>query len=247
MKSSGNVLEGNLSVLPEAAELLGDARIDSGLLHLGENGMLLCKGRRQPREAFSVEAYVRLRNYAPREDRWISDILNTATWSHVDGGDSRGFTLRVGGGELYPRQGNSSNAQTTHERNRNALASNCRGGFVIGTGGASWKEVYTDRCIDLGRWVHLVAVYNGKEMSIWVDGQDATDRSLTQFAADPPVLDSVADLNIGGRSPDPQDPRHFFGDISLARVVDSALSPSEIRLRCRALAQNASVAVPLGR
>jgi len=218
--------------------LLGDAKLDSGKLSLGTSGLLVRNGYRQPQGAFSIEARVRLSQYGPQSERWISDLFNTATWNHVYGDSSQGITFRIGGGELYPplAQDTDQASLTWLDHNRRALLSNCLGDFVIGTGDASWKEVYTNRCVELGRWIHFVAVYDGQSMSVWLDGKNVTDTSRIVHAASVPVRDTFVVLNVGGRSASLyDDPRHFFGDVDFLRVVDSAFSPSEIRERYRAL------------
>lgn len=219
----------------------GDAVVRDGALELGWSGLAVLDSFQQPRGPFSIEARFKLSSYAPSSTRWISDLVNTATWTSSS---SQGFTMRVGGGELYPvlpstaYEGADGLGETyrTIDRTTSASLSRCIGEFNISSGGLYWKEVYTDVCVDIGRWVHMVAVYDGADMRIFLDGKDATDGWRVQAQDAKPVLDSIARLHVGARTEESYDSRHSNGAIDFVRIHDSALSSAGIRSRFKALA-----------
>lgn len=220
---------------------LGDATTADGNLVLGETGLATLSGYTQPKGPFSIEVRFLLNNYAPSSTRWISDLVNTATWTSST---SQGFTLRVGGGELYPVLPSTAYDDATGygEGNRyfgrtaSASLSRCLGEFNIATGGSYWKEVYTDVCIDRGRWVHMVAVYDGSDMRLFLDGKDATDGWRVQAANATTALNTTALLHIGASTTSSYDSRHAFGKIDFVRIHDSAMSSRSIRESFRKLA-----------
>lgn len=223
--------------LPGLADTLvrqGDAKISEGVLALGSNGQATLGDYVQPQGPFSIEVRFKLDQYGPMSTRWISDLVNTATWNSTL---PQGFTLRVGGGELYPVLPSTAydDADGYGESNRyfdrtsSASISRCVGEFNIGTGGSYWKEVYTDVCIDLNRWVHMVAVYDGVGMHLFLDGVNATDPWRVQAQKAEPKLDPKAMLHIGASTLESFDSRHAYGKIDYVRIHDTAMSPGSIR------------------
>lgn len=220
---------------------LGDATTADGKLVLGETGLATLSGYTQPKGPFSVEARFLINQYGPQSSRFISDIASTATWSSTT---SQGFVMRVGGGYQYPvLPSNAYESSTGYSRSQDyfdntarASISRCLGEFSIATGGSSWKEVYTDVCIDRGRWVHMVAVYDGDDMRLFVDGMDATDGWRVVAPDATPALDATALFHIGASTTSSYDSRHAFGKIDFVRIHDSAMSSRSIRESFKKLA-----------
>ena len=212
----------------------GDLSVSDGKLILGTTGVATLASYVQPKHAFTVEVRFWLNQYGPESTRWLSDLVNTATWDVMP---SQGFTVRAGGGELYPVLSSTAyddatgygEGQRWFGRTESASISRCLGEFSIATGGSYWKEVYSDRCIETGRWTHLVAVYDGTDMKLFLDGHDATDGWRVQAQAAKPAMDSLATLHIGARTLDSYDSRHAYGKIDYVRIFDTALSSSKIR------------------
>jgi hypothetical protein len=209
-----------------------------GALGLGNHGYVRIPGFRSPRGPFTVEARFRVNEYAPASTRYISDILNTATW---DSGPTQGFGLRIGGGYLYatmPREAYASDEDYRadigwYDDGERAAAARCIGEFFMAMEGddRNWKEVVTDRCIQRNAWVHVAGVYDGEDMRIYFDGQDATDTLRVLRPEAKPRLDSVATAFVGARAAGGFDSRHLDGTLDFVRVIDRALSADEIRRR----------------
>lgn len=228
--------------LPQGT-LLPDAMVSGdfpGALDLGARGYVRIPGFQSPRGPFTVEARFRVNEYAPLSTRYISDILNTATW---DSGPAQGFALRIGGGYLYAPKSREAYASDEdyqadigwYDDSQRASVSRCIGEFLTAIKGddRNWKEVVTDRCIQRNAWVHMVGVWDGKDMRIYFDGQEATDslRVLQRQAL--PNLDSQAVAFVGARADGDYDSRHLAGTLDFVRVIDRALSADEVRLRYR--------------
>lgn len=209
-----------------------------GSLDLGRHGYVRIPGFRGPRGPFTVEARFRVNEYAPASTRYISDILNTATW---DSGPTQGFGIRIGGGYLYapmPREAYASDDDYRadigwYDDGERAAISRCIGEFVMAMQGddRNWKEVVTDRCIQRNAWVHMAGVWDGEDMRIYFDGQDATDTLRVLRPEARPRVDSVATAFVGARADGGFDSRHLDGTLDFVRVIDRALSADEIRRR----------------
>jgi hypothetical protein len=201
-------------------------------------GLIQVPAFRGPQGPFSIEARFRVRQYGPESSRFIADILNTATW---DTGPSQGFAFRVGGSYLYPvlprdRYGSDAEwamAQEAWSHIDRGRLSVCFADFVLARGDVSddWKQALTDRCIPLGAWTHMAAVWDGKDMRIYLDGLEATDSLRVDGAGKPARVDSVETAYVGARTVGDWDPRHFDGDIDFVKVEDRALTAEEIRGR----------------
>lgn len=246
--ASAPAFDWNFDSIPSKVTVGGDATIASGVLNLGKTGILTDTTYVQPQGAFTVEARIKISQYGVSTGRWVSDILNTATWSSVNGSNSQGITFRVGGGEGYPLlpenaykvADNYRADRDWYDNAQRALVSNCLGAFVIGTGFDSWKEVYTTECIDLGKWTYFAAVYDGKDMNVWVNGNNATDTWRVQLPSTSPVRNSKVTLSVGDRTTGTYDPRHLFGKLDFLRVTDSALTADQIREHYRNLPVDSS-------
>lgn len=209
-----------------------------------QGGVVKLPGLPGPPGPFSIEARFRIRHYGPESSRFIADILTTATWNsdppETDNVPTQGFAFRTGGSYLYPvlpanRYANEQErvaAQQAYSEIDRGKFSVCYGTFVIARRDvADWKSVYTDRCIELGAWTHMAAVWDGQNVRIYMNGLDATDTLRLDGVGAPTRIDSVLTAYVGGRSEKSYDPRRFDGDIDFVRLEDRALSPEEIHAR----------------
>lgn len=227
-----------LSATGSTLSVQGDASVTSGILDLGKTGVVSLDGFAQPQGAFSVEMRVKLSQYGPLSTRYISDFVNTATWATST---PQGFTVRSGGGELYPVLAEEAYSDASgwaqgvsyFGATERASISRCLGEFSIATGGSYWKEVYTDRCLELDKWLHLVVTYDGDEMRYFVDGHDATDGWRVQAADATPVMERSVRLHIGASTLSDWDSRHAFAKMDFVTIHDSALKASQVRARYR--------------
>jgi hypothetical protein len=108
-----------------------------------------------------------------------------------------------------------------------ATLSKCIGEFVLGVGEHIWKEVYTDRCIEIRTWTHMVATWDGQEMRLFLNGHEATDGWRTIGIDEPAFIKDTSTLffgaeNLGGL-------RHFNGKIDFLKIHDKVLTLPEIR------------------
>ena len=168
----------------------------------------------------------------------MADILNTATW---DNGPSQGFAFRVGGSYLYPvlprnayqTEAEWLAAQGDYSHIDRGRMAECFATFSMAREDdwRSWKQVFTDRCIELGAWTHMVATWDGEDMRLFLDGIEATDPWRIDGKGKVPLLDSVVDAWVGARNAGAFDVRPFDGMLDFVKVEDKALSPEEIRQR----------------
>lgn len=218
----------------------GDISSSAGVVELGRIGLATLSNYAHPKGAFSVEVRFQIDDYGPQSTRWISDLVNTSTWytgTEPEGTIAQGFSVRTGGGELYPVLAASAyddasgygEASRWFTRPQSASISRCLGGFSIATGTPYWKEVFTDRCLARGRWTHLVAVYDGQDMRLFLDGKDATDGWRVQAADAKPVFNPLATLHLGASHTGSWDTRHTFGKLDYVRIHDSAMTSRSIR------------------
>lgn len=228
------------------ANVVSDAKaaIDfPGSLDLGTTGLVTVPNFKSPKGPFSIEARFRLNEYAPLNTRYISDILNTATWDLPSPHTNQGAVMRVGGGYLYTPLDTSSYANKAdysadiawYDDSERASSSKCIGEFAMATPDVSklWMEVVTNGCIMRNTWVHMVSVWDGERMHIYLDGQDATDSLRMKDNGAKPYFDSVATAYVGARTTGSFDSRHLNGVIDYVRVVDTAMKVLEIRSHYR--------------
>ena len=227
----GPLPQGHLigTVVP-AASFPGSAAFSGGLIEI--------PGFEGPKGAFSVEARFRLHGYGPEDNRFLADIINTATW---DKGPSQGFSLRVGGGYLYPfapreayrSEGEWQEGQSAVTHIDRGRLSVCFGDFVIARqdDDRQWKQAVTDRCISLNEWTHLAAVWDGTDMRIYLDGLDATDPWRVDGKGASTRIDSVATAYLGSSSENQKSPVHLAGEVDYVIVEDKALTAEEIHKR----------------
>ncbi|MBA4150750.1 MAG: LamG domain-containing protein [Verrucomicrobia bacterium] len=101
--------------------------------------------------------------------------------------------------------------------------------FYLGNGGgferANSHSTEKSR-IKTKRWQHVVATWDGKEKSIWIDGELA---GKWKFAG--VVKGGVAPLRLGAYGAKGVADNFFDGDLAMTAVYDRALSPGEIKAR----------------
>ncbi|MDB5105070.1 MAG: Concanavalin A-like lectin/glucanase superfamily [Fibrobacteres bacterium] len=214
---------------------VGPISISEGTADFGRDAVLKWQDFTHPQGPFTVEARFFVREYA-----YIEDLINTATW---DDGPVQGFIFRVGGGFFYPilprsAYGDESlfeKSVSDFDNTGRADLSRCVGEFAFATrsgGTAQWLEVYTDRCAERGQWNHMVAVWDGKDARIYLNGHDATDVWRLNGVGSRPMLDPVVRLTVGGRRPlAGGDDRHLDGKMDFARILDTAMGAQQIRQR----------------
>jgi hypothetical protein len=204
-------------------------------------GALKRAGFRSPQGPFSVEALFRIRKFPPEDGRFTAELVNTATW---DIGRTQGFDTRVGGAYLYPvlprsayrTEAEWNKAQGGYSHINAGRMSVCFPTFVIAREDDQrlWKQVFADRCIEPNTWTHLVTVWDGTAMRLYLNGLDATDPWRITFPEARPYLDSVVDLFVGARNAGAWDMVPFDGVIDYVKMEDVALSPAQIHERYQA-------------
>ena len=222
--------------------LSGDAKVSQGYpgsIEFGPaGGLVRIPSFNSPRGSFSVEARFLIRNYGPESSRFVADILNTATW---DNGPSQGFAFRVGGSYLYPTLPRDAykteaewvDAQGDYSHIDRGRLSDCFAEFTMARKDdpLDWKAVYTNRCIEKNTWTHLVGIWDGTNMRIYLNGANATDKWRIQGLGAEPLLNSVVDAYVGSRTTGEWDPRHLDGILDYVKVEDGVLSENEIHKR----------------
>lgn len=214
-----------------------------GSLSLGDSGYIRVPGFRNPQGPFSFEARFRLNQYAPLDTRYISDIINTATWDLPGPQINQGAGMRIGGGYLYatlPQDAYANPADYNadigwYADDERASVSKCIGEFVIANKDAAhpWIEAVTDRCISRNTWVHMVGVWDGANAHLYLNGQYATDTLRLNGKGGTPFMAPEAIAFVGARAEGRFDSRHLDGTLDYVRIVDSAMGVAEIRSRYR--------------
>lgn len=216
----------------------GDARTASGSFETTKGGLTV-PGYTQPDGPFSVEVVFRPDSYGdPAMDLHISDLANTATWvirNNVK--PVQGFTFRTGGGRWYPQLGAGAAINEWSRRlsldyfdvSLSAKLSRCLLDFTMApTNQSVWFEVFSDRCVELGKWHHAVATWDGKNQRIFLDGEDVTDPWRVHLPADVPRLDANVALTIGARAQDSLDYRYLRGGINVVSIVPRSMTSEEV-------------------
>lgn len=198
-----------------------------------------------PQSGFSIESQYYLTGYADR-DPYISCI--GASWH--DGTNTEGVSFRVGGGYLYPLLPNEAYdglddyVHPGVNRYTRAKLSKCIGDFVLGTGKRPWKEVFSDCCLPLNEWVHMVATWDGEEARIFVNGRDATDGWRSSGIDLPAFYKETTNLYIG--TDNHGNVRDLNGYLGFFNVYDKVLSLKEIREKYRASLPEESCRIIIG-
>ena len=233
---------------------------DSGThLLLGAEGARL-DGFRQPRGAWHLFARIRPDAYGTRDSWYLGNLASTSTWPNMGNGyqgQIQGFDVRLGGGRFYPQARrdplvSDADWQASLEyfdHDRNAALSRCILGFAIATTDPSvnWKEVYSNRCVQTGVWQDLAIGWNGKTLSMYLDGVSVTDTNRVIGTGLSPRLDSITTLFLGIRGNASYDKRPFFGAVQSIQIrsgaLDSALA-SRLHLAATGSVSGACRAVP---
>lgn len=193
-----------------------------------------------PQGPFSIETRFRIRNFAPESSRFVANIVNTATWGI---GPTQGFAFEVGGAYLYPvlpRKAYRTDAEWTEAQSAYSHIEAGRLSKCIPTFGIArqdnqslWKKVFADRCIEPNAWTHAVAVWDGSDMRLYLNGMDASDAWRITGAGAPPRIDAPVDLYIGARNAGASDMVPFNGVIDYVKIENRALSAVEVNERYR--------------
>jgi Concanavalin A-like lectin/glucanases superfamily len=235
-------LAGEPAPLP-AAQILGPVSPSAAFPGSADfhGGALKRAGFRSPKGPFSVEAHFRIRTFPPESGRFTAELVNTATW---DIGRTQGFDTRVGGAYLYPvlprtayrTEAEWENAQGGYSHIDAGRMSACFPTFVMAREDDQrlWKQVFADRCIEPNAWTHLVTVWDGTAIRLYLNGLEATDPWRITFPGSRPYLDSVVDLFVGARNAGAWDMVPFDGIIDYVKIEDVALPPAEIHKRYQA-------------
>jgi len=216
----------------------GDARTASGSFETTKGGLAI-PGFTQPSGPFSVEVVFRPDSYGdPAMNLHISDLANTATWT-IQGNvkPEQGFAFRTGGGRWYPQLGAGAAINEWSRRlsldyfdvSLSAKLSRCLLDFNMApTNQSVWFEVFSDRCVELGKWHHAVATWDGQDQHIFLDGEDVTDPWRIHLPSDVPRLDAGVTLTIGARAQDSLDHRYLRGGINLVSIVPRSMTSEEV-------------------
>jgi hypothetical protein len=212
------------------------AKPTGGAVDFGTRGMLQGPMLR-PEGAFTIETRFLLRAYAA-ESPYLSDLMSTGNW---EGYPQQGLALSIGGGDFYPLlPKNAYSQEDLYPQSldltggQKASLSRCVVRFVFATlpgGTAQWLEAFTDRCVEPGKWTHVVAVWDGHAAHLYLNGKEATDIWRLNGPGSQPMLDSLSTVNVGARYHLLYDQRHLDGMMDYVRVVDTAMSEAEIHKR----------------
>jgi N,N-dimethylformamidase len=102
-------------------------------------------------------------------------------------------------------------------------------GFYLGDGGAhrpEWLHVTGKGLVKVGKWHHVVATCDGREKTIWIDGQNA---GRWEHAAG--MTPGKAPLRLGASGESGLAGRFLDGDLAMTAVYQRALTPAEIAER----------------
>ena len=203
-------------------------------------GMIRRSGFPAPQGPFSIETRFRIRSFAPEDSRFVANIINTATW---DIGPTQGIAFEVGGAYQYPvvpRNAYRTDAEWAAAQAEYSHIEAGRLSVCIPTFGIArqddpsrWKKVFSDRCIAPNTWTHAVAVWDGSDMRLYLDGMDASDTWRVTGAGAPPRVDAPVDLYVGARNEGAGDMVPYNGLIDFVRIEDRALTGAEVQERYR--------------
>ncbi|MEF8780262.1 MAG: LamG-like jellyroll fold domain-containing protein [Haloferacaceae archaeon] len=94
--------------------------------------------------------------------------------------------------------------------------------FTIHTPDGGWQSASAGDALQQDRWYHLVGVYDGDEVRLYVDGELADATPVTGEMSDA----SASDVGIGENLE--RTGRHFSGRIDEPRLYDRALGEAEV-------------------
>lgn len=223
-----------------ASAVLGDFVTDS-VTHLkfaGRGGFQIPSWT-PPSGAWYVVARLRMDAYGDKDSWFISDILNSATWpDSYTNPMIQGFQFRTGGSGLFPVSPRNpalsdeewQSTLDAFDHAYQAQMSQCLAGFSMASTDSvvNWIQSNSDRCLPLGRWVHLVASWDGKRQHLYLDGVEVTDtlRQLGQGLA--PRMDKGMPLAIGMRGAAASGQLQLFqGGMQSVRILKGSLDSAK--------------------
>lgn len=227
-------LQQNGAVLHPDASLVSDP---IACLDMGSNGFGDIPSIALPQGAFSIESRFFLRDYNGFDPN-ISDIFAGFSINYDGDNNSEGIDFRVGGGYNYALKiqdvfHNLTDWNTPTESQKAARASISRaiGELAIGSGKnvnghGAWKEVFTDRCVEKNKWMHMVATWNGTALRMYLNGHHATDPWRTVGSELPAFIEKNRTITLGAANASKV--RHFNGKIGYVKIYDQALESFEI-------------------
>jgi len=128
-------------------------------------------------------------------DTWSAETLENNIVSNANGATYSGFTLRAG--------------------------DDGRLAFVVGTGDGNWGTAQTGPLMSTGTWTHVVGMFDGSWINVYIDGVKRTWESHSRS-----LWNSTYPINIG-RSPYHAD-RFFDGLIDEVAIFDRTLTEAEV-------------------
>jgi len=200
-------------------------------IDFGKDGYIIFHDFAFPRDSFTLETYLCLNEYSSVLP-YISTFCGNISWTSEY---SLGVDFRIGGGHHYPLLPQEAyTSETDFVRpdfvtlSERSLLSKSISTFVLGADvpGGSWKEIYSSEGIPLNEWVHLTYTWDGSEMNMYLDGNEAVDTWRINGLQNPANVDSVFDLIVGSCCMDGV--RHFNGKMSFLRIYDEVLNSSQI-------------------
>jgi hypothetical protein len=181
-----------------------------------------------PQGPFSIESRFYVRGYNETDPN-ISEVLAAFDC----GSGTEGTDFRIGGGYNYAlkiqdvyKNFSDWDRPDGAEKASRAAVSKAIGEFCLGSGQGAWKEVFTDRCIEKNKWMHMVATWNGEAMLLYLNGHNATDAWRTVGSALPKYIKTSRTLMIGNEFVDGG--RHINGMIEYVKIYNEAFSPSQV-------------------
>src|SRR5271157_1605454 len=201
---------------------------------MGTTGLIEIPNIALPQGPFSIESEFYLRGYN-ENDPDISGVFEgfNCDYGNTGAGNTEGVDLRVGGGYNYPLKiqdvfNNVSDWDPPDDSAKMARAaiSLAIGELAVGVGQHIWKEVYTNSCIETNTWKHMVAMWDGTKMLVYLNGHDATDNWRTLGSELPVLIANVRTVYVGAQ--DATAARHMNGKIGFVNVYNEALSPSDV-------------------
>jgi hypothetical protein len=206
-------------------------------LDMGSSGSVTIPSVAMPQGPFSIESRFFLRNYNGTDPN-ISEILAAFNCNYGGASNSEGVDFEIGGGYNYSLKvqdvyHNVSDwvPPSESEKAARAAVSKAIGKFGLGSGTnvgghGAWKEVFTDRCIEINKWVHMVATWDGTSMLFYLNGHNATDTWRSVGSGLPAFIASVRTVMIGAETITAW--RHMDGKIGYVKMYNEALSSCEV-------------------
>ncbi len=90
----------------------------------------------------------------------------------------------------------------------------------------AWGNILGDASVNDGRWHHVSGVYDGRRLSLYVDGELDTFTPAVAFTR---INTSTDHVLIGGNAETRPQPREWNGLIDDVRIYSYALAPDDIK------------------